>query len=193
MADNDVVRELVLPSVIADRAAVAERDGFDRGFAHGEQAAREAERLRTDTQIAKLAGTIAELSSLRAEMLRRAEQDVVRLALAIAERIVRREVQVDRQLLLTMAETAARKLANSPVINIHMHPDDLLSATSGRGAASADGPIRMLADANMAPGGCLVQSVFGTIDVGIDAQMREIARQLLGVEADSSGESGANG
>jgi len=188
-------RDLVLPSVLAERASVAEREGYDSGFSEGVVAGRDAARRLTDAHHARLTTTIDELTSLRTAMLHRSEMDIVRLALAIAERIVRREIRINRPVLLTMAQAAARKLGENCLVTIQMHPDDLLAATHGRGPGPEEGPVRLTADTTVPLGGCLVQSAFGTIDVGMDAQMREIVRELLGsdTEFDLAGDPGADG
>jgi flagellar assembly protein FliH len=173
-------RDLVLPSVLAERTGVAQREGYDRGFAEGEQAGREAARLRTDAHFTRLTATIDELASLRSAMLRTAEQDIVRLAIAISERIVRREIRVNRQALSAMARAAAQKLGDNCLVTIHMNPDDLLAATEGRDTTLDAGPVRLTADVTIPPGGCLVQSAFGTIDLSVNAQIGEIERELLG-------------
>lgn len=191
---HEGTRDLVLPSVLAERAGVAQREGYDRGFTEGELAGRQAARLQVDVYLSRLATTIEELSSLRSAMLRQSEHDIVRLAMAIAERIVRREVHANRQVLLTMARAAAQKLGDHGVITVLMNAEDLRVVTEGR-ATPDDSPIRLAADPAIQPGGCLVQSAFGTIDISLDAQIRELERELLGgdTNVDSSGGTGAAG
>ncbi len=190
-AQRQRTHDLILPSVIAQRAASAEREGYDRGFAAGEQAGHEASRVRGDATLARLAATIEGVASLRTAMLHRSEQDLVRLAIAIAERILRREVRANRHLLVNMATAAARKLGESCVISILLHPDDYSAVASARAPGSNDGPIRLVADAGILPGGCQVQSGSGTIDVGVDAQIRELLRGFFGEDADQGGPSGS--
>jgi flagellar assembly protein FliH len=188
-------RDLVLPALVTERAGAAEREGYDCGFSEGVLAGREIARQLTEAHLSRLNVTITELSSLRTAMLQRSETDIVRLAIAIAERIVRREIRVNRPVLLTMAQAAARKLGDHGLVTIQMHPDDLLAVTGSRDAAPQDGPVRLSPDAAVPLGGCLVQSAFGTINLGMDAQMREIVRDLLGedAECDLAGDAGAAG
>jgi len=172
-------RDVSWPSVIAQRAAAAEEQAAERGFADGERAGQAAARMRADAMLARLTATIDDIAGLRTGMLRASEHDVVRLAIAIAERIVRREVQTDRALLLTMARAAARKLGDHSLVTISMHPDDFLAVASSRRSASDDGPVRLEASAGLLPGACVVQSSLGTIDVGVESQIREVVRGLL--------------
>lgn len=186
-------RDLVVPSLLDQRSAVAEREGYDRGFKEGERAGQESARIRAEAMLSRLASTIDELSSLRSVMLRKSEHDIVRLAVAVSERIVRREVHTNRDLLVTMARAAASKLGESCVATILMNPDDFTLATSGRGAAWDDGPIRLVADPSLPPGGCLVQSAFGNIDVSVDGQIRELLRGFLGEDPEADGPATAGG
>src|SRR4051794_2329753 len=75
-----------------------ERDAFAKGFAHGERAGLDAARARTDGMLSRLGETIDEVASLRREIIRRTERQTVQLVLAIAERVVQREVTLDRGL-----------------------------------------------------------------------------------------------
>ena len=105
----------------------------------------------------------------------------MRLALAMAERVVRREIDIDRDLLAVMARVAIDRLGENAVATIHLNPADC-EATMGRAASLQAGSVAVVADTNVPRGGCVVRSAFGTIDAGIDSQMRELARALLGDE-----------
>ena len=107
------------------------------------------------------------------------ERELVRLSLAMAERIVRREIDIDRDLLAVMARVAIDRLGENAVATIHLHPTDCEAAMQRAGGAQP-GSVEIVADVNVPRGGCLVRSAFGSIDAGIDAQMRELARALLG-------------
>jgi flagellar biosynthesis/type III secretory pathway protein FliH len=45
------------------------------------------------------------------------------------------------------------------------------------------GAIEIVADAAVSSGGCLVQSDFGLIDLGVEAQLKEVSRAMLGEDA----------
>lgn len=158
------------------RTAAIERDAFAKGYAQGERAGAEAAGTRADGMLRRLAQTVEELASLRSEIIRRTERQTVQLVLAIAERVVQREVAIDRGLLVGMARAALDRLGDNGSATIRLHPEDLKAI----GAAAVDeGPVRIIADAVVTRGGCLVQSDFGFMDVSPDAQFRELARALL--------------
>ena len=183
-------RELPMPPAVAQRVAALEQEAYARGRAEGERAAEAAAALRLETQVRHLTATIDQIASLRVGMMKKTERELVRLAVAMAERIVRREVRIDRGLLATMAQVAIERLGENVAATIHLHPGDHEAVAARRDPALGQA-IELVADPSVEPGGCLVRSAFGIIDAGIETQIREVARALLGDEHEQ--EAGANG
>jgi flagellar assembly protein FliH len=169
------VRDFVLPPA-ESRTASAEREAYDRGFADGRQQATDAQAAVIAARVAKLVATINEVASLRTTMIKRSEQDIVRLALAMAGRILNREAAADSALLLTLAREATGKLAGTGVVSIEMHADDLAAIPAD---LKETGPVRAIENSDLPVGSCLVRSAAGSIDVSLDAQLQEIADALL--------------
>jgi flagellar assembly protein FliH len=159
------------------RVAALERDAFAKGYAQGERAGSEAAATRADGMLRRLAQTVEELASVRGEIIRRTERQTIQLVLAISERIVHREISLDRTLLLGMARAALDRLGEYGSATIRLHPDDFNAICSKTNIES--GPVQIVADPVVTRGGCLVQSDFGFMDAGPDAQFRELARSLL--------------
>jgi flagellar biosynthesis/type III secretory pathway protein FliH len=181
LAHRNHSRPFLLPSVSAERVAFVEREAYERGFAQGEDAGREAARVRSEVMLARLRSTVDEIAGLRVALLKQSERDVVQLSLGIAEHILHHAVRAEPGLLLEMARAAIRKLGEAPIVSILMHPDDFAAAAPGVG--TLDGPISIAPDNHMPSGGCLVKSSFGTIDASVAAQIREVLRALLGDDA----------
>jgi flagellar assembly protein FliH len=119
-------------------------------------------------------------------VIQKTERQVVQLALAIARRVIDREISLDRELLVAMARVALDRLADTASATIRLHPEDYAVAAGATKAGQAgagklsEGAVRLVADPIVSRGGCLVQSDFGLIDVSPDAQLRELADALLG-------------
>jgi flagellar assembly protein FliH len=167
------------------KAAAMERDAFAKGYAQGERAGLEAASTRADGMLRRLAQTVEELAALRNEIVHRTERQTVQLILAIAERVVQRELTLDRGLLVGMARAALDRLGEHGSATIRLHPDDF--AAIGAAGLAQDAPVRVVADGVVTRGGCLVQSDFGFMDVSPESQFRELARTLL---ADADGPAG---
>jgi flagellar assembly protein FliH len=171
------------PEPVAPRVSTAEieREAFMKGYANGERAGAEAAAKRGEAMLRRLAQTLDDLATLRGEMIRKTERQLVDLALAMTRRILHREVTLDRELLVTMARVAIDRLGERSSATIRLHPDDFAAVLAGRDGA-ADPGLNVVADPNVSHGGCRVESDFGIIDVGVDAQLAELATALLGDE-----------
>ncbi|MGE3508785.1 MAG: FliH/SctL family protein, partial [Vicinamibacterales bacterium] len=123
--------------------------------------------------------TLEQLLGLREELTSRPERQVVELALAIASRILHREVSLDRELLLVMARIALDRMGDATSATIRLHPDDEAAARGGRDAWPG-GSVAVVADANVRPGACVVQTDQGHAEVGLESQLKELAAAILG-------------
>ena len=160
--------------------AALERDAFAKGFAQGERAGAEAAGKRGEAMLRRLTETLEELTTLRTQMIHQTEQQMVQLALAMARRIVHREVSIDQDLLIAMARVALQRLGESATVTVRLHPEEY-AATAGQQEAQFTGTnVTVVADARVARGGCRIESDFGAMDVGVEAQIQEVARALLG-------------
>jgi len=165
------------------RRAAVERDAFSKGFAQGERAGAEAAAQRGEAMLRRLTETLGELTTLREQMIHQTERQMVQLALAIARRVVHREVSIDHDLLIAMARVALERVGESAQVTVRLSPEDFEATAAVRSAQWAGSHVTVVADARVGRGGCRVESEFGTMDAGVDAQIHEIARALLGEAA----------
>jgi flagellar assembly protein FliH len=165
------------------RLAALERDAFSKGFAQGERAGGEAAAQRGEAMLRRLTDTLEELTTLREQMIHQTERQMVQLALAIARRIVHREVSIDQDLLIAMARVALDRLGESAQVTVRLNPQDFEATSAVRSTEWAGTHVAVVADARVGRGGCSVESDFGLMNVGVDAQIHEIARALLGEAA----------
>jgi len=163
----------------APHAEALERDAFARGFAQGEAAATAAAEERAGALLDELTAALQEVAAVRHDMARRTERQLVELAIALARRIVHREISLDRDLLLAMARVAIDRLGETARVTVRLHPGDYDTAVRGRRAPSLPN-VNVVADAQIPPGACRVESDLGVLEVGADAQLLEFGRALLG-------------
>jgi flagellar assembly protein FliH len=138
--------------------------------------------------VRRLAQTIEELGALRSDMMRKSERQLVQLAVAIASRVIQREITLDRELLVAMARVALDRLGDVTSATIRLHPEDYAATTAARGGALSTELVRVVADPIVNRGGCLVESDFGLIDLSVPAQVAEIANALLGPDEAAASE-----
>lgn len=170
------------PMEHAAHLAALEREAFAKGYQQGEQAGADAASQRGEAMLYRLTQTLEELTQVRAQMIQQTERQMVQLALAVARRVVHREVSIDADLLIAMARVALERLGETARVKVRLHPEDYEAAGAERVAQLAGSNVMVLADAHLSRGACRIESDMGMMDVGVDAQLQEIARQLLGEE-----------
>ena len=162
-----------------DAAAALIADAYARGRAEGRL---EAERGMA-AERERLARTIDQVGGLRPRVLAEAERDVADMAVSVARRILHREVRLDPDILLAMARVALGRLGDRVAATVYLHPADH-AAVSGR---TADTTLVLASDPDLPRAGCRIASALGDIDLGIDAQVTELARILIDDGAGGSG------
>ena len=168
------------PPVSQQRLAALEREAFAKGYEQGERSGTEAAGKRGEAMLRRLSDTITELTALRASMIRQTETQIVELALAVARRVVHREVSLDRNLMIAIVRVALDRLGESARVTVRLHPEEFEATGAARLAEFAGTDITFTPDARVGRGGCRVESDMGMLDAGVDAQIQEIARALLG-------------
>lgn len=126
---------------------------------------------------AELGAALEAFRRQRDEYLARVEQETVRLALAIAERILHREAQMDPLLLTAAVRVALGQLAETTAVKLRVPAaqsamwTELLRLMPGL-------PLRpeVVADAEMQEGEAALEAELGTVDLGVRAQIAEIER-----------------
>jgi flagellar assembly protein FliH len=170
------------PDPVEAQASLAalERDAFMKGFAQGERAGAEAAAQRGEAMLRRLTETLEALTALRAQMIRQTERQMVQLALAVARRVINREVSLAPDLLIAMARVALDRLGESMAVTVRLHPEEFEATGAARAAQLEGSNVTVVADARVGRGGCRVESDLGAIEVGVDAQIQELALALLG-------------
>lgn len=166
------------------RLAALEREAFATGYAQGERAGLEAGNTRAEAMLRRLAQTLDELRGLRATMIRQTERQMVDLALAVARRILRREASVDQDLIVAMARVALERLGESGSTTIRLNPEDYAQTVQRQADHWAGAKVTVVADPAVSRGGCMVESDFGFIDAGVEAQFEQIAQALTGQDGE---------
>ena len=163
------------------RLADEKRRAFEEGLQRGQLAEREAQGSAFAGAEAKRLHQAAQLvksfASERDRYLQTAEQEVVKLALAVAARILRREAQMDPLLLTGAVRVALGQLAQSTEVELRVPVADLeLWAEAVALLPNLAVKPAVLAGEGMRVGDCAIETKIGTVDLGIRSQLGEIER-----------------
>lgn len=172
-------------------------EGLASGRGEGSKAGREeglrAVREATATVAQTLGSAAQEISARREAIVKQAERDLLKLSVAVASRVVRRELRVDGEAVVRAVLEAARLSADRSRLVIRVNPADLAAAESAHPELMrrfADiGDIKFAADESVERGGCRLLSESGEVDMQVAVQLERLGKLLTG-EAEIAGEGG---
>jgi flagellar assembly protein FliH len=149
------------------------REALEQGrqSAFGEQAA------RNERSAAQLQGAIESFRADRDRYFARVEHEVVKLALALAERILHREAQLDPLLLCGAVRVALGQLADSTEVRLRVPTDQQeMWAETVRLMPGLSLRPQVLGDPGIESCEAVLDTNLGTVNLGVHAQLREIER-----------------
>jgi flagellar assembly protein FliH len=175
-AQRDAIREL------------ARHEGLELGRRDALDQASKAERERVAAETAGLADLLrkiaASLEAKRAELAGAAERDLVKLALAVAAKIVKAEIRRGGPVAEENLRHAVELTARRQEIRVVVHPADLARLEEFlpelRRQFSDLQKISLEAGDDVGAGGVIVRTQEGSVDASVATQLEEIERGLLG-------------
>lgn len=151
----------------------ARREALAQG--REETARQTAELLQQST--ARMGAALEDFRQERDLYFARVEQEVVRLALAIAARILHRESQIDPLLLSGAVRVALGQLAESTGVRLRVPLAELpMWEEMLRLLPNLPLRPRVEGEAGMKAGECRLETELGSVDLGVRAQLAEIER-----------------
>ncbi|MDT7928703.1 FliH/SctL family protein [Tepidimonas sp.] len=173
----------ITPEDLERARAEAFAQGFEQGRQTGAQEARDAltEPLRQQAQahaeqvMAILAAADAELDAVRSRL---ADQ-VLLLACDTARQVVRRELAQPLEPVRAVVEEALSLLTDDarPAV-LRLHPQDAARLGPLMEEALTRQQVRLVPDARLTPGGCVVETAHGSIDGTIERRWARAVANL---------------
>jgi flagellar assembly protein FliH len=160
----------------------AEEEGRAAGLLVAEQVLGEKIDHHLATSVCAVEAAVARIQAAQSEWLAHWERTAVHVAVKIAERVIRRQVEQAPEITLTLVREALELASGSAEIQLRMHPDDVetLGQHARRLAAELGrlGKVDLVADPTIAKGGCRVDTSFGAIDQQFSSQLARIENEL---------------
>ena len=139
----------------------------------------------------ELLESLLEIREKRVQVLKTVEEDVLKLAIKVAEKIIGREIG-EQNAGLARTETitnALRAARHQEMLTVRVNADDLPLLERMRDEkANAFGRAQLIdfvADQTITSGGCIIESGSGTIDARIETQLRILETALLALTSEA--------
>ena len=130
---------------------------------------------RVAAERARVAQTCEEFVREKARYFAGVETEVVKLALAIAARVLHREAHLDPLLLTAAVRVALEKVAEDSAVVLRV-PEEDVERWQGVIADEAESAVRLVGDERLAAGECVLDTSVGKVELGVSAQLAEIER-----------------
>jgi len=157
------------------------RGAYQQGLQEGQAAARKETASQIEAMNKRMARSIEEFSSLRQRFRHEAEEDVVQLALAIARRILHRELSMAPDALLGIVKAALQKIEMRELHRIRVRPEDAAMVKQFLDKMGLPQRVEVTADPGLERGAVILDSGRGAVDASIETQLAEIERGLADI------------
>jgi len=176
--------------IIADartEAAKIKKDAAEEGRRAAMQSVEATLRGKVEQQLTTIVPALKQavqsILDARQAWQRHWEQHALKLATAIASRVVRREIQRVPLITVELVREALQLAAGNERITLRLNPIDHASLKDHISKLAAEmhhlAEAKVVADPAITPGGCRVETEFGSIDQQLETQLARITEELL--------------
>jgi flagellar assembly protein FliH len=159
----------------SDEPDAARKESYQRGFSEGRNIGHEQALAEIQPVMDRLSRSLADLATVRSRVRKTAESDLLKLAIAVARRVIHRELTLDPGSIEGLIRVALEKLESRELCRVRVHPDQE-PVIRGLLARFSAAPVELIPDPTLQCGDVLFETAHGTLDGSIEAQLQEIER-----------------
>ena len=171
------------PALMAARLAEIEAEAAARGYALGELQGRAAGLAAAGEQAARVRAVLDALAAPLAAVDAELERVLVAMTLEAARRIAQQELAIEPARVAAVVRDAAAALGGVPrALRVHVAPEDYGALTEVLASEVSGSGWTLVADGDVLPGGCRVESEHARVNASLDARAAGLAHEILGCE-----------
>lgn len=199
VADAKAERERLVATAKED----GHRSGYKAGFTEGRRAGFEAGQEKAIAQSEELiqhllmawTGALERFDAERENMLDVSRHDIIRLAAIIAEKVTKRKVEIDHEIISAQLASALRVVMNPGKLRVILHPADheLAEMVLPTLLKKLDGTVHaeIEIDEDVGQGGCVIRTEQGgEIDATIQTQFDRLIAEAMPIARPNGAPSG---
>jgi flagellar assembly protein FliH len=164
---------------IEKRVKKVSEDFYKNGFSEGV----EFQKKEALPALSAVATMTKMIPLIKKEIVEKTEDQIIKLAIAIAEKIINQEVSTRKDIILGVLKSALKNIAETDGMKIRINPQDFryMMEVKKDFLQSFDG-IRNVVfeeDTSIKRGGAIVETMFGEVDARLESQLKEIKAAML--------------
>jgi flagellar assembly protein FliH len=137
---------------------------------------------RTAQAVGRLTSTVDDFMAQREELLKSSEGTVLKLAIALARKIIGDAVTIDETIVLDTVRRALRHVVEKETVIVRVNPEDLKIVREHRSEwisiVEGTRALEIEEDERIRRGGCLVETESGSVEAQIEKQIQTLGRAL---------------
>jgi len=171
------------PATDAEREKELTAAAYQKGLAAGEAAAAQKAQAKLDPALASFSAMVQELAGMRKKMQAGFEGAAVELAIAVARRVLHREIAADPEAVLGLVKAAFQKCDARETRRLRVSPQDAEIIRENQARLNFPAGLEIAADRGLPRGSAIFETSRGDLDASVDTQLAEIERGFADVIA----------
>jgi len=155
-----------------------EEKAYAKGFARGEKAGIESGNEKIELVVNSINKGLSELIKIRQDIYLETEQEIVKLAMTIARKIVCNEIRVNKDTVVNVVKEALKKVEGNEKVKVKLSRKDLQFIKSEKPAIidkiTNIENVGFEMDESIPDGGCIIETESGDIDARIEKQFQAV-------------------
>jgi len=156
----------------------AAREGYEQGRQSAlETAGQEAESIRKDAK-----KVLAQAEDMRRQKLEQLKEELLNLAIEIAQKIVTKELETSSDVVLSIAEEAILLTGSREHMVLWVNPSEFEVCQTRRDSLLALLPpraeLQIMTDPAIEPGGCVLENEYGKVDARLSNRWQNMLASL---------------
>lgn len=161
---------------------VVRQNALDAGYQEGSEQAQNEIALERERGLTESQRLIDQALIERADILKASEEIIVRLSLAVAKKVVGREIQQDPGIIIDFVKNIVELLSDADSIKVLVNPIDYEQLINNQYSITAPGQgigsVELVSDERISPGGCIAESELGSIDGRLETRIDNLQSAL---------------
>jgi type III secretion protein L len=169
---------------IVEAAKKQAQELVDQALAERDQVHQQAREAGRQEGLAQVSEQLVRARLLQSEVLANAEQEIIALALKVAEKLIGKDLERSPELVADICATAIENVRAAQQIVVRVNPKDAATLREHkRRMMELIGRVKEIAikeDADVARYGCIIETDSGTIDGQLATQLEMLTAVLVG-------------
>lgn len=180
-AQKDKINALVLDK-IKEVQEDAYREGHELGLVEGTEKAFQDSKEEFKQRLGALDSILANLETLKGRLLVNNEAELIKLVFLCAKKLALNDLEKHRNAVVEILKHVVGEMQTDERITVRVNEEDMIFLSSLQDKADQKMQnferIKFIVDEKVRPGGCLIETEYGTVDATVEERVERVWQSL---------------